>query len=64
MGVKAFVDAGGSYNDILGIFGELQNMIILYYLAEDTKTARFLGHELDAGGKKIGVDVALASIGF
>lgn len=64
MGVGAFVDSGGSSNDILGIFGELQGMIILRYLTGEKKRQQFLGHVLDEKNRKIGIDLALDEIGF
>lgn len=66
MGVGEFVSAGGSYNDIIGILGELQGLAIMKYLVPNDSTAqtRFLGHELNKDGKKIGIDLALNHIGF
>lgn len=64
MGIDAFVDSGGSNNDILGIFGELQGMIILRYLTGEKNRQQFLGHELDEKNRKIGIDLALDEIGF
>ena len=64
--VGEFVSAGGSYNDIIGILGELQGLAIMKYLVPNDSTAqtRFLGHELNKDGKKIGIDLALNHIGF
>jgi hypothetical protein len=66
MKVGEFVSAGGSYNDIIGILGELQGLAIMKYLVPNDSTAqtRFLGHELNKDGKKIGIDLALNHIGF
>jgi hypothetical protein len=64
MGVEAFAESGGSYNDIIGILGELQGMIMLEYLSNGRSTSRFLGHVLDDKGKKVGIDLALEGIGF
>ena len=64
MGLDAFLDSGGSSNDVLGIFGELQGMIILRYLTGEKKKQQFLGHVLDEKNRKIGVDLALNEIGF
>lgn len=50
MGIEAFVLTGGSYNDIVGILGELQGLAIMKYLIPNNSTAqaRFLGHETNA----------------
>ena len=66
MGVGEFVSTGGSYNDIIGILGELQALTIVKYLLPNASiaNARFLGHELNKDGKKIGIDLALNQIGF
>lgn len=64
MGLESFVSTGGSYQDIVGILGELQGMVILKYLTKQNSKAEFLGHVLDEGGKKIGIDLALEGIGF
>jgi hypothetical protein len=64
MGAEAFVDAGGSFNDIIGIFGELQGLIMLEYLADGRAPSEFLGHEVNEKSQKIGIDLALAGIGF
>jgi hypothetical protein len=61
MKVGEFVSTGGSYNDIIGILGELQGLAIVKYLLPNSSiaNARFLGHELNKDGKKIGIDLAL-----
>jgi hypothetical protein len=66
MGVGAFVESGGSYNDIVGILGELQGLVIIRCLIPNgvTYQSRFLGHELNKKGQKIGIDLALENIGF
>lgn len=67
MGVKSFATAATSQQDVVGILGELQSMVILRNLMRDQDIKlippRFLGHEL-RDGKKIGVDTALEGIGF
>jgi hypothetical protein len=62
MKVESFATAATSQQDVIGIFGELQTMVILAILCPGTKPS-FLGHE-KIGGKKIGVDVALETVGF
>lgn len=64
MGREAFISTGGSYQDIVGILGELQGMTILRYLTKYNSKNEFLGHVLDKEGKKIGIDLALEGIGF
>jgi hypothetical protein len=64
MGVKAFVETGYSYSDVVGILGELQTLVILRALTDGKEIQpTFLGHTLK-DSKKIGVDVALSAIGF
>lgn len=62
MKVENFATAATSQQDVIGIFGELQTMVILAILCPGTKPS-FLGHE-KIDGKKIGVDVALEAVGF
>lgn len=64
MGIGAFISSGGSYADIVGIFGELQALAFLKSFNIDTQKARFLGHEKNQSGQKIGIDMALEDIGF
>lgn len=65
MGRKAFIDTGGSDNDIVGILGELQSLVFLGYLgAKKSLAPRFLGHMTNEKEEKIGIDVALENIGF
>lgn len=62
MEVGSFATAATSQKDVIGILGELQTMVILAVLCPNTNP-RFLGHE-KIDGKKVGVDVALESVGF
>lgn len=64
MGVAAFVSAGKSYGDIVGIFGELQALSFLKSFGGQAANTRFLGHTTNAQGQKIGIDMALEDIGF
>lgn len=65
MGKKAFIDTGGSYADIIGVLGELQAIVFLGCLgAKKSLAPRFLGHITNEKEEKIGIDVALESIGF
>lgn len=63
MGCKAFIEAGGSYSDIVGIFGELHSLVLLHHLNITKTTPLFLGHT-KVNGQKIGIDAALGEIGF
>lgn len=62
MKIESFATAATSQQDVIGILGELQTMVILAILRPGIKSS-FLGHE-KIGGKKIGVDVALETVGF
>lgn len=53
-------------NDVKGIFGELQLMVILNVIGWRKRTATFTGHmqNLLAGSAKVGIDVLLDEAGF
>ena len=60
---EAFVESGGSSADIIGILGELQALVFLKHFGGQANS-EWLGHHLDDNKKKIGIDLALDSIGF
>lgn len=64
MGIKAFINAGGSYADIVGIFGELQGLVLLRSFNCSQRVAKFLGHDTNEKNQKIGIDLAFEGIGF
>ena len=64
MGVRAFINAGGSYADIVGIFGELQGLVLLRSFNCSQRVAKFLGHDTNEKNQKIGIDLAFEGIGF
>lgn len=64
MGIESFINSGGSYADIVGIFGELQTLVFLHHFNITDISPRFLGHAINDKGQKIGIDAALESIGF
>lgn len=63
MGIAAFCTSATSQQDVIGILGELQAMTLLSIISPNAKPA-FLGHVENEMGQKIGVDLALESIGF
>lgn len=64
MGPSAFI--AYNENDIKGIFGELQLLVILNVIGWRKKKAKFTGHMRNnlAGSAKIGIDALLDEIGF
>ena len=64
MGKAAFINAGGSYADIVGVFGELQALVFLRSFNISSNRVKYFANDTNNQGQKIGIDMALEDIGF